>query len=58
MAAQVSADVRVLFAELGVEFDQSAADLVIERFGQWGAEAAAAGPVRACYCRADVLEAA
>ncbi|AEK45537.1 hypothetical protein RAM_35320 [Amycolatopsis mediterranei S699] len=48
----------MLFAELGVEFDQSAADLVIERFGQWGDSLTAAGPVRATICRADVLEAA
>ncbi|MEU4253943.1 hypothetical protein AB0F15_41770 [Amycolatopsis sp. NPDC026612] len=57
MNAHVSADVRALFSDMGIEFDKTATDLVIEQFGQWR-EASSGGPARACYCRADVLEAA
>ena len=57
MNAHVSADVCALFSDMGIEFEKTATDLVIERFGQWQ-EAASGGPARACWCRADVLEAA
>jgi hypothetical protein len=57
MTAHVSADVRALFSDMGIEFDKTATDLVIEEFGQWQ-EAAPGGPARTCWCRADVLEAA
>lgn len=57
MTAHVSADVRALFSDMGIEFDKTATDLVIEQFGQWQ-EADQSGPARTCFCRADVLEAA
>ncbi|WP_410623557.1 hypothetical protein [Amycolatopsis sp. cmx-8-4] len=57
MTAHVSADVRALFSDMGIEFDKTATDLVIEQFGQWQ-EATSGGPARTCFCRADVLEAA
>ncbi|MFJ9785540.1 hypothetical protein ACIRSS_38620 [Amycolatopsis sp. NPDC101161] len=61
MSAQVSADVRALFTDLGIEFEKTGSDLVIDRFEQFSIEAGV-GTVRGCgttcYCRADVLEAA
>lgn len=59
MSAQVSLDVRALFSDMGIEVGKSITGLVVERFEYEREPAAAPGdPVRTCYCRADVLEAA
>jgi hypothetical protein len=60
MSAHFSADVRTLFADLGIEVENAdrATGLVIDRFEQWGDGAPAAGAIRATICRVDVLEAA
>jgi hypothetical protein len=61
MSAQVSADVRALFDDLGVAFADSpeSTGLVIDRFELWeGGAGNGGGPVRVCFCRVDELEAA
>jgi hypothetical protein len=58
MFAQVSADVRTLFSELGIPND-GADVLVIERFGQWhdAADAVVRGTVGSCFsCVAESEE--
>lgn len=61
MSAQVSADVRALFVDFGIEVDETGTPatggLVIERFGQWDNRSSDT-PVRGCICRMEVLEAA
>lgn len=58
MSAQVSIDVRSLFAELGIAGEYAAAarpELVIDRFEQWSDRALiGAGPARTCCCHADL----
>jgi hypothetical protein len=61
MSAHVSADVRALFADLGIEVENAecGTGLVIDRFEQWSdASMIATGSVRATICRVDVLDAA
>ena len=59
MSAQISADVRALFDDLGIEFENVEAGLVIDRFELWGGDhAATTAPMRGTICRVDVLEAA
>lgn len=60
MSAPFSADVRTLFADLGIEAENAerATGLVIDRFELWSDAAPAPGAVRATICRVDVLEAA
>ncbi|MGW3959619.1 hypothetical protein ACWED2_07335 [Amycolatopsis sp. NPDC005003] len=59
MSARVSVDVRALFADMGIECESAATDLVIDRFGQWADDVSAdVSPIRASVCRFDVLEAA
>jgi hypothetical protein len=58
MSAQISADVRTLFADLGIEVEKTVTDLAIDRFGQWSDKVADVRPIRASVCRFDVLEAA
>ncbi|HET6707386.1 hypothetical protein [Amycolatopsis sp.] len=58
MAAQVSADVRTLFADLGIEVEKTVTDLAIDRFEQWSDGVADIRPILGSICRLDVLEAA
>ena len=61
MSAQVSANVRALFADLEIEFEKAGSDLVIDRFEHWSIDAPAGTEQTrrgTCYCRADLLEAA
>jgi len=58
MSAQFSAEVRTLFADMGIEFEKAATDLAIDRFEQWGNGDADLRPVRGSVCRVDLLEAA
>ncbi|WP_372666447.1 hypothetical protein [Amycolatopsis kentuckyensis] len=61
MSAQVSANVRALFADSEIEFENAGTDLVIDRFEHWSIEAAAGAEQTrrgTCFCRAEVLEAA
>ncbi|VVJ20366.1 Uncharacterised protein [Amycolatopsis camponoti] len=60
MSAQVSADVRALFTDLGIEFEKAGTDLVIDRFEHWSIEAGAgtAQGRGTCFCQVDLLEAA
>jgi hypothetical protein len=48
MSAQLSADVRALFVDLGIEFGNVESELVIDRFSQWVNQAP--GTVRASTC--------
>jgi hypothetical protein len=59
MSELVSLRVRALFSDMGIDCENMGTKLVIERFEQ-GREGVAAvdGPIRSCYCRLDVLEAA
>jgi hypothetical protein len=59
MSAQISADVRALFADMGIEFEKTATGLVIDRFEQW--TDAASRAVTSCgptICNVELLEAA
>jgi hypothetical protein len=61
MSAHISADVRALFGDHGIEFENAAAveaGLVIDRFELWGDTAGTVVPMRGTICRVDVLEAA
>lgn len=58
MTAQVSADVRALFADLGIEVGKTGAELAIDRFGQWSDGGADVRPIVGSICRLDHLEAA
>ncbi|WP_284748732.1 hypothetical protein [Amycolatopsis sp. RTGN1] len=61
MSAQISADVRALFADFEIEFEKTGTDLVIDRFEHWSIDASVgAGQPRrgTCFCQVDVLEAA
>jgi hypothetical protein len=59
MSAQFSADVRALFADMGIELEKTANDLVIDRFEQFGdGPVAEVRSIRASVCRFDALEAA
>ncbi|MEU7787810.1 MULTISPECIES: hypothetical protein [unclassified Amycolatopsis] len=58
MSAQVSADVRALFADMGIEFEKAATDLAIDRFEQWSNRGADLRPVMGTICNMDLLEAA
>ena len=59
MSAQVSVDVRALFADMGIECGSATTGLVIDRFEQWGESVSAdVRPIRASVCRFDVLEVA
>jgi len=58
MSSQIAADVRALFAGLGVELENADAGVVIDRFELWGRESAASRvPMRGTICRMDVGEA-
>ncbi|WP_166639637.1 hypothetical protein [Amycolatopsis sp. SID8362] len=58
MSAQFSAEVRTLFADMGIEFEKAATDLAIDRFEQWGNGGTDVRPVLNSICRVDLLEAA
>ncbi|KDN18852.1 hypothetical protein [Amycolatopsis rifamycinica] len=62
MSATFSANVRTLFGDLGIEVENTSAvetGLVIDRFEMWGDSSSnQVAPVRASFCRMDVLEAA
>ncbi|MEV4058301.1 MULTISPECIES: hypothetical protein [unclassified Amycolatopsis] len=58
MSAQVSANVRALFADLGIEVEKTVTDLSIDRFEQWSDGTADVRPILGSICRLDVLEAA
>ncbi|WP_191984425.1 hypothetical protein [Amycolatopsis eburnea] len=57
MSAQFSAEVRSLFADMGIEFEKATTELSIDRFEQWG-NGTDVHPVRGSVCRVDLLEAA
>jgi hypothetical protein len=61
MSAQISADVRALFADFEIEFEKAGTDLVIDRFEHWSIDASV-GTVQprrgTCFCQVDALEAA
>jgi len=58
MSAQVSANVRTLFADLGIEVEKTVTDLAIDRFEQWSDGVTDIRPILGSICRLDVLEAA